>query len=94
MMHAAALAILFGETSDDTQVAEAHIGDLLKGMADEQRRNQRILGHYPIAGLDAPALSEIAIPDLPVRVQGSGRVSSSRFAPDTPLSRIHCTFCS
>ena len=91
-LSAEALAILApGETSDETQVAEAHIGDLLKGMADEQRRNQRILGALPdFVGLDArSALSEIATLDLPVRVQGSGRVLKQVPAPDTPLSEIH-----
>jgi hypothetical protein len=87
-----ALAVLMPtEETDETQVAEARIGDLLKGMADEQRRNQRTLGALPdFVGLDArSALSEIAALDLSVKVRGSGRVLKQVPAPDTPLSEIH-----
>ena len=87
-----ALAVLMDtEESDDAQVAEARIGDLLKGIADEQRRTQRSSGALPdFVGLDArSALSEIAALDLSVRVKGSGRVLEQVPAPDTPLSEIH-----
>ena len=87
-----ALAVLMpSEDNDDAQVAEARIGDLLKGMADEQRRSQRTLGALPdFVGLDVrSALSEIAALDLSVKVKGSGRVLKQVPAPDTPLSEIH-----
>ena len=87
-----ALAVLIPSVDeDDAQAAEAQIGDLLKGMADEQRKNQRTLGSLPdFVGLDArSALSEIATLELPVKVVGSGRVLKQVPAPDTPLSEIH-----
>ena len=71
--------------------AEEQIGDLLRGLEDEERRSKRKVGSLPdFVGLDArSALSELAALDLQVKVSGSGRVLEQVPAPDTPISEIH-----
>ena len=87
-----ALAVLMPtEETDETQVAEARIGDLLKGMADEQRRNQRTLGAARFCWARCP-LGVIGDRCTgPLREgQGEWSVLKQVPAPDTPLKlEIH-----